>query len=75
MDYGTIGGKLSAGGYADPMAFASDVRLVAANAIAYNPEPDNECHLAARANPRRSKAFVKGTSPRTAARRRPRRRR
>ena len=49
MDYGTISSKLSAGAYANPMAFAADVRLVSANAIAYSPEADNECHLAARA--------------------------
>ena len=48
MDYGTIEGKLSAGSYEDAAAFAADVRLVAANAIAYSPDATNECHLAAR---------------------------
>ena len=48
MDLGTIGSNLSAGKYADAHAFASDVRLVASNAVTYSPEPDNECHRSAR---------------------------
>ena len=47
MSYGTIGTKLSAGGYASAEAFASDVRLVTANAVLYSPEPTNPCHKAA----------------------------
>ena len=49
MDYGTIGAKLSAGGYGDAHAFAADMRLVCANAVAYSPEVDNECNVASRA--------------------------
>ena len=30
------------------IAFAADVRLVTDNAVAYSPDPDNECHRAAR---------------------------
>ena len=50
MDYGTIQSKLEGGAYADAAAFAADVRLVAANAIAYSPKADDECNLAARHN-------------------------
>ena len=50
MDYGTIGEKLAAGGYATPDAFAADVRLVSANAVLYSPEATDDCHKAARAN-------------------------
>ena len=50
MDYGTIEAKLTAGRYADAAAFAADVRLVAANALAYSPDVDDICHMAARAN-------------------------
>ena len=28
--------------------FAADVHLVLSNAVAYSPEPDNECHIAAK---------------------------
>ena len=50
MDLGTVKSNLAASRYAAAAEFAADVRLVAANAIAYSPEADNECHLAARAN-------------------------
>ena len=50
MDYGTIQSKIKSGAYAAPAAFAADVRLVAANAVAYSPELDNDCNRAARAN-------------------------
>ena len=43
MDYGTIKTKLEAGGYPDADAFASDVRLVASNAVTY-PNPDSNPH-------------------------------
>ena len=60
MDYGTIQSKLEAGGYPDAAAFASDVRLVVSNAIAYSPEIENECHIVARANLAAfEKAFLK----------------
>ena len=48
MDYGTISASLAAGAYETPEAFAADVRQVTANAVLYSPEPDNECHRAAR---------------------------
>ena len=50
MDYGTIKTKLEAGDYPDADAFASDVRLVASNAVTYSPEADNPCNKAARAH-------------------------
>ena len=50
MDYGTIQTKLEAAGYPDADAFASDVRLVASNAVTYSPEADNPCNKAARAH-------------------------
>ena len=56
MDYGTVLGKLKLSGYYgsggafSSSAFAADVRLVTANAVAYSPETDNECHKAARAS-------------------------
>ena len=49
MDYGTISGKLKGGAYADETAFVADVRLVVANAVAYSPDPENDCNQAARA--------------------------
>ena len=50
MDYGSIQTKLEAAGYPDADAFASDVRLVASNAVTYSPEADNPCNKAARAH-------------------------
>jgi len=60
IDYGSILTKLTNGVYvhatADapaafaPAAFADDVRLMVSNAIAYSPDVDNLCHIAAKAN-------------------------
>ena len=48
MDYGTIMTKLKSGAYMAAPPFAADVHLVLSNAVAYSPEPDNECHIAAK---------------------------
>ena len=48
MDLGTVKSNLSASRYAGAPEFAADVRLVFANALAYNP-PANPVHKAARA--------------------------
>ena len=50
MDYGTVKANLDSGKYAEPAAFATDVRLVCSNAVTYSPEDDNECNRAARLN-------------------------
>lgn len=44
MDLGTVKSNLSKGLYANPLDFASDVRLVFENALLYNPRTD-EVHL------------------------------
>nr|XP_043637649.1 transcription factor GTE10-like [Erigeron canadensis] len=46
MDLGTVKTKLNSGNYADPLAFASDVRLTFKNAMKYNP-PGNRFHTMA----------------------------
>jgi hypothetical protein len=49
MDYSTMGKKLAEGEYsADLLSFASDMRLIFRNALAYNWDPENECHQAAK---------------------------
>jgi len=49
MDYSTMGKKLAEGEYsADLLSFASDMRLIFSNALAYNWDPENECHQAAK---------------------------
>ena len=49
MDYSTIKAKLKASEYADDhLAFAADVRLVFANALKYNYDRTNQCHIAAK---------------------------
>ncbi len=54
MDFSTVKGKLESGAYDSAgdlaAAFAADVRLIVSNAVAYSPKPDNECHVAAKAN-------------------------
>ena len=51
MDYSRIKAKLKAGEYGDDhLAFAADVRLVFANALKYNYDRENQCHIAACAN-------------------------
>ena len=48
MDYSTIKGKLARGEYGeDHLAFAADVRLVFQNALKYNYDRENQCHIAA----------------------------
>ena len=50
MDLGTIRAKLERGEYAyeeGTLLFAADARLVYANAVAYNWDPENQCHRAA----------------------------
>ena len=49
MDYSTVGKKLAADEYTDPIAFAADVRQIYTNAVKYNWMPDHDCHIAARA--------------------------
>ena len=49
MDYSTMGKKLAEGEYsANLLSFASDMRLIFSNALAYNWDPENECHQAAK---------------------------
>ena len=43
------GGSYGADSNFSAAAFAADVRLVTANAVAYSPEAENECHKAAKA--------------------------
>jgi len=53
MDYSTMGKKLAEGEYsADLLSFASDMRLIFSNALAYNWDPENECHQAAKQSQR-----------------------
>jgi hypothetical protein len=49
MDLGTVERKLITGEYGSAEAFAKDVRLTLQNAMAFNPEPDDEIHVVCRA--------------------------
>ena len=50
MDYSTVAERLSAGSYADPLAFGADMRQIFINALVFNWDGANHCHLAARAS-------------------------
>eukprot|EP00964_Phaeocystis_antarctica_P119474 scaffold83187_cov33-Phaeocystis_antarctica.AAC.1 len=53
MSYTQIKAKLKESEYGDDhLAFASDVRLVFANALKYNYDRENQCHIAACTNMR-----------------------
>ena len=50
MDYSTVSGKLESSAYAagGPLAFAADMRLIFTNALAYNWDCEQQCHIAAK---------------------------
>lgn len=51
MDYSTVLGKLQGGAYnaaGGPLAFAADMRLIFTNALAYNWDTEQQCHLDAK---------------------------
>jgi hypothetical protein len=65
MDYSTMGKKLADGEYSTSLlSFASDMRLIFRNALAYNWNSENEYHRAAKqvCSPQRSLAPKAGAS-------------